>query len=46
MGITKRTYEVWVGHTVTLDKIKSLTVQDVTPIYRQQYWQVITAIDY
>jgi len=41
MGITKKTYEDWVGHEVTLQKMKELTVNDVTPIYRQKYWKVI-----
>jgi lysozyme family protein len=38
LGITKATYEQWVKRTVTIEEIRALTVKDVEPIYRKQYW--------
>jgi lysozyme family protein len=38
MGVTKRTYEDWVGHEVAPGSLKTLTVADVEPIYRKKYW--------
>lgn len=37
-GVTKRVWEEWVGHEVTKDDIKALTVEDVTPLYRKRFW--------
>ena len=37
-GVTKRTWEEWVGHEVTKDDIKALTVEDVTPLYKKRFW--------
>ena len=37
-GVTKRVWEEWVGHEVTKDDIKALTVDDVTPLYRKRFW--------
>lgn len=41
LGITKATYENWVGREVSIDEMKALTVQDVKPIYRVNYWDVV-----
>jgi lysozyme family protein len=38
LGVTKDTWERWVGHAVSVDAIKALTVSDVTPVYREKYW--------
>ena len=38
LGTTKRTWEKWVGHEVTVDDIKALTVADVAPLYKAEYW--------
>jgi lysozyme family protein len=38
LGITKATYERWVKRTVSVEDIKALTIKDVEPIYRKQYW--------
>jgi lysozyme family protein len=38
LGVTKDTWERWVGHGVSVDAIKALTVADVTPVYRDKYW--------
>lgn len=40
LGITKRVWEEWVGHEVSKDDIKALTVADVTPLYKERYWDV------
>ena len=39
LGVTKRVYEEWGG---TKD-MKALTVQDVAPIYKKNYWDKIKA---
>lgn len=39
-GVTKKAWEEYVGHEVSKDDIKALTVQDVTPFYRKRYWDV------
>ncbi|MFZ9959251.1 MAG: glycoside hydrolase family 108 protein [Candidatus Limnocylindrus sp.] len=38
LGVTKETWERWVGHGVSVDAIRALTVADVTPVYREKYW--------
>ena len=38
MGVTKRVYEEWVGHTVSEHTMQNLTEEDVGPIYRKNYW--------
>lgn len=38
LGVTKETWERWVGRPVSVDAIKALTVADVTPLYRDKYW--------
>lgn len=37
-GVTKRAWEAYVKRKVTVDDIKRLTVEDVTPFYRDRYW--------
>ena len=37
-GVTQAVWEDWVDRPVTEDEMKSLTVDDVTPIYKQNYW--------
>jgi len=44
-GVTKKTFEDWVGREVTIDEMKALTVDDVAPIYKVQYWDRIRADD-
>lgn len=41
MGITKATYEAWVGHPVTVETMKSLPENAVAQIYRKNYWNVV-----
>jgi lysozyme family protein len=38
LGCTKDTWERWVGHPVEVDVIKALTIEDVTPLYQEKYW--------
>ena len=36
LGCTKKVWEEWVGHEVTKDEIKALTVADVAPLYKKK----------
>ena len=45
LGCTKRVWEEWVGHEVTVDDIRSLTVADVTPLYKKKYWDAVRGDD-
>jgi lysozyme family protein len=45
-GVTKRTWEAYVGHSVSVDDIKALTVADVGPLYRQRYWAQMSCDDW
>ena len=38
MGVTRATYEDYIGLSVSIDVIKALTQEDVEPIYRSRYW--------
>ena len=38
MGVTKRTYDEYHGVDIDEEGMKSLTVEDVTPIYKDYYW--------
>jgi lysozyme family protein len=44
-GITKKTFEEWISTTTTVEKIMSLRVQDVRPIYMTKYWNPVRADD-
>ena len=39
MGITKRTYDEFHGTDIDEEGMRDLTVEDVTPIYRRNYWE-------
>lgn len=41
LGVTKKVWEEWVGHPVDEAAIKALTVQDVAPLYKKNYWDKI-----
>ena len=45
MGITKATWEEWVGHPVPAGSLKALTVADVAPIYKAKYWDAARCDD-
>jgi lysozyme family protein len=38
LGCTKKVWEEWVGHEVTKDDIRALTIADVSPLYKERYW--------
>lgn len=39
LGITKRTYEDWVGREVTIQEMRNLQIEDVLDIYYHRYWK-------
>ena len=41
LGVTQRVYEAWLGREVTEQEMKDLTVEDVAPIYRANYWDAV-----
>ena len=44
LGITLRTYSEWTGkpmNSITEADMRSLTVEDVAPIYKEKYWKRI-----
>ena len=38
LGVTKKVYEEWVDREVTEQEMRDLTVEDVAPIYKENYW--------
>ena len=45
LGCTKAVWEQFIGHSVTVDEMKALTVEDVEPLYRTKYWDAISGDD-
>ena len=45
LGCTKSTWEKWIGHPCEIDDIKALTADDVSPLYKQKYWDAVKADD-
>lgn len=45
MGVTKKTYEDWIGKAVTKQTIEDLKVADVIPIYKARYWDAVAGSD-
>lgn len=45
LGCTKSTWESWIGHPCDVDDIKALTPDDVSPLYKQKYWDVVKGDD-
>lgn len=41
LGCTKASWEKWIGASCTVDDIRALTAADVTPLYRQKYWDKV-----
>ena len=41
LGVTKATYEDWIGHPVTEKIMRSLTVAHVKTLYKVKYWQTV-----
>jgi lysozyme family protein len=40
-GCTQAVWEEYVGHKVTIDDIKALTIEDVKPLYKKRFWDAI-----
>lgn len=45
LGVTKNTYEDWIGHPVNEKIMRSLTVSHVRALYRAKYWEVVKCDD-
>lgn len=45
LGVTQAVYEGWVDRPVTEDEMRALTVDDVTPIYKRNYWDRVKGDD-
>jgi lysozyme family protein len=45
LGITIGTLSNWRGRLVTKDEVRRLTKEDVAPIYRHRYWDVVRGND-
>lgn len=43
LGVTKATYEDWIGHPVTEKIMRSLTVSHVRALYKVKYWDAVKA---
>ena len=42
LGVTKKVWEEWVGHTVNVAEMKEqITVEAVAPLYKQKYWDKV-----
>lgn len=45
LGVTKATYEAYLGRAVTEDEMKSLTPEVVAPLYKKMYWDKVRGDD-
>lgn len=43
LGVTKKTWEEWVGHEVSEKTMRALSAGDVAPLYKRKYWDRIQA---
>ena len=41
LGVTKKTWEEWTGKEATEDDMRALTVEDVAPLYKLRYWDIL-----
>ena len=52
LGVTKQTWQEWVGHEVSEKEMRSLTPTMVAPLYKRKYWdacradELISGLDY
>lgn len=44
-GVTKATYEKFIGNSVSVDDMRALTVDQITPLYRKMYWDAVQGDD-
>ena len=45
LGVTKRTYEQYVGHPVDEETMRGLTPETVAPLYKQMFWDAVRGDD-
>ncbi len=45
LGITKRVYDAYYGVDADKETMRSLTTQDVSPIYKDNYWDKVSGDD-
>lgn len=45
LGVTKRVWEEWIGKPATEQDMRSLTVEQVTPLYRKRFWDAVRGDD-
>ncbi len=45
LGVTRAVYEQWVGRQVMDGEMKTLTPDDVAPIYKKNYWDKVRGDD-
>ena len=45
LGVTKQTWQEWVGHEVSEKEMRSLTPTMVAPLYKRKYWDACRADD-
>ena len=41
LGVTKRVYDDWIGRESTEQEMRDLTPDDVAPIYKKNYWDLV-----
>jgi lysozyme family protein len=44
-GVTKKVWEMWVGHSVSVNDIRNLTIDEISPLYKQEYWDKVKGDD-
>ena len=42
LGVTKATWERWVGHTVSEADMRALTPEKISPMYKRKYWDAVS----
>jgi len=45
LGCTKAVWEAWLGHPVSENDMRNLTINDVAPLYKQKYWDRVSGDD-
>lgn len=43
LGVTQRVWEAWTGKRATEATMRALTVEQVAPLYRKNYWNMVRA---
>lgn len=52
LGVTKQTWQEWVGHDVSEKEMRNLTPTMVAPLYKRKYWdacradELVSGVDY